>query len=80
MRRKKREVAVSQLGEFEYENKCIFCANDASDAFAEEQSKDSKEKRNLVSRLQRLDTNDTIINGCIIHEDDWSHDVSTYLS
>ncbi|XP_063542992.1 uncharacterized protein LOC134751504 [Cydia strobilella] len=72
-RNKKAWANISQLsGEFDFQNKCLFCDKDASLLFEQQQARNPESNRVTVGQVDTLETQNAILQACTINDDNWS--------
>ncbi|XP_063370295.1 uncharacterized protein LOC134658540 [Cydia amplana] len=72
-RKKKIWKNISELnGEFDFQNKCLFCEKDASLLFEQQQARYPEDNRVAVGQVDTLDTQNAILRACTTNDDNWS--------
>ncbi|XP_063389678.1 uncharacterized protein LOC134675401 [Cydia fagiglandana] len=73
--KKKKKVwqNISELtGEFDFQNKCLFCNKDASLLFEQQQARYPESNRVGVGQVETLETQNAILRACTTNDDNWS--------
>lgn len=75
-----RRVTRTQVDVFDFKSQCLICGNDASDLFIQRQLKKEKSRREVVSKVETLETINSIRNTATAKGDSLGEEVARRIS